>query len=106
MEARLVDSEGLGSQVAAAARRDSGLMHTVNSNLRQCSEVADTSESIAFFCECQTAKLLRPGVALGGDSTLLSLMTRAGYCSRVTSHLRSGIAASLCQPAEPPAPTR
>jgi hypothetical protein len=60
MEAHLVVSEGLGSQATTVSRRDSSLMHTVNSNLRERSEVTDTSESIAFFCECQTATCYSP----------------------------------------------
>jgi hypothetical protein len=61
MEAHLVDSEGPGSQVTAVTRRrESSLMHTVNSNLRQRSEAVDTSESIAFFCECQTPTCYAP----------------------------------------------
>jgi hypothetical protein len=35
-------------------------MHTVNSNLRQRSEAVDSSESIAFFCECQTPTCYSP----------------------------------------------
>jgi len=53
MEARLMDLDSLGPQVAPKARRDSSLMHTVNSNVRRRAESADGSEAIAFFCECQ-----------------------------------------------------
>jgi hypothetical protein len=60
MEARLFDSDSLGSQVTPPVRRESSLMHTVNSNLRQRSEALDRSESIAFFCECQTASCYSP----------------------------------------------
>jgi hypothetical protein len=59
MEAHLVGSDGLGMQ-AAAAQRDSSLMHTVNTNLRSCSDAVGTSESIAFFCECQTPSCYAP----------------------------------------------
>jgi hypothetical protein len=60
MEAQLVNSARSGSQVATATRRESSLMHTVNSNLRERSEAVDSSESIAFFCECQTSTCYSP----------------------------------------------
>jgi len=60
MEAQLVDSARSGSQVATVTRRESRLMHTVNSNLRQRSEAVDSSESIAFFCECQSPSCYSP----------------------------------------------
>jgi hypothetical protein len=59
MKAQLVGSERRGSQVAAT-RRESSLMHTVNSNLRERSEAEDHSESIAFFCECQSPSCYAP----------------------------------------------
>src|ERR1700690_2568865 len=60
MEARLFDSDSLGAQVTPSVRRESSLMHTVNSNLRERSEAIDGSESIAFFCECQSASCYSP----------------------------------------------
>jgi hypothetical protein len=60
MEARLVDSDSLGPLVARTARRDSSLMHTVNSNVRQRSEALAGSEAIAFFCECQSPSCYAP----------------------------------------------
>lgn len=60
MDAHLVGSARLDSQAAATTRRESSLMHTVNSNLRQRSEAVDASESIPFFCECQTPNCYAP----------------------------------------------
>ena len=43
-----------------SSRRDSNLMRSVNTNLRQRSEAVDGFESIAFFCECQSPTCYAP----------------------------------------------
>jgi hypothetical protein len=40
--------------------RDSNLMRTVNTNLRQRSETLAGDEPIAFFCECGSASCFAP----------------------------------------------
>lgn len=56
MEARLVDSD----QPGRAARRESRVIRSVNSSLRERSEAFDSSERIAFFCECQNVGCYLP----------------------------------------------
>jgi hypothetical protein len=77
METQLVGSDRSGSQ-AAATRRESSLMHTVNSNLRERSEAVDRSESIAFFCECKTPSCFAP-VWLSVDDFDLVAAADAGW---------------------------
>jgi hypothetical protein len=89
MEAHLVGSEGLGTQVAAAAQRDSSLLHTVNSNLRQRSDAVDTSEAIAFFCECQTPSCYAP-VWLSAADFDTAVARDAGWLL-LTGHLPSAL---------------
>jgi hypothetical protein len=60
MEARLVDSYQPDSPAAPIARRESRLIRSVNSNLRERSETFAPSERIAFFCECQNAICYSP----------------------------------------------
>jgi hypothetical protein len=51
MEDRLVHS---------GSRRDSNLMRSVNTNLRQRSESLSGAEPIAFFCECASPSCYSP----------------------------------------------
>ena len=60
MEARLVDSNQLGGATPLFAGRESSLIRSVNSNLRQRSEALADSEPIAFFCECADASCYSP----------------------------------------------
>jgi hypothetical protein len=55
MEARLLDPEQ-----PVVARRESRLMHSVNTNLRERTEASPGSDPIAFFCECGDATCYLP----------------------------------------------
>jgi hypothetical protein len=43
-----------------SSRRDSNLMRSVNTNLRQRSETLSADEPIAFFCECASPNCYSP----------------------------------------------
>jgi hypothetical protein len=60
LEARLVDSDQLAPAEVAAARRESRVIRSINSNLRDRSEPSDSTERIAFFCECQNPGCYMP----------------------------------------------
>ena len=46
--------------VHSGSRRDSNLMRSVNTNLRQRSEMLAGNEPIAFFCECANPSCYSP----------------------------------------------
>jgi hypothetical protein len=48
------------SRSASPGRRDSNLMRSVNTNLRQRSETLFADEPIAFFCECGSLTCYSP----------------------------------------------
>lgn len=60
MEAHLIDSAQPDSSLERVAVRTSGLMRSVNTNLRQRSESLALSEPVAFFCECQRETCYSP----------------------------------------------
>jgi hypothetical protein len=59
MEVTLVHSDQTDTPSAPMAWRDSGLMRSVNKNMRQRSE-APPADPIAFFCECRSASCYAP----------------------------------------------
>jgi len=60
MEARLIESARPDASSEGMALRTSGLMRSVNTNLRQLAESLALSEPVAFFCECQSATCYSP----------------------------------------------
>jgi len=60
MEARLVNSDQPALAEAAVTRRESSVIRSVNSNLRERLQPPGSSERIAFFCECQSPGCYMP----------------------------------------------
>ena len=60
MQAGLIDSPRHDSSSESVAVRTSGLMRSVNMNLRQLAGSLAPSELVAFFCECQSTTCYAP----------------------------------------------
>jgi hypothetical protein len=67
METRLVDSDRSDLSGVLMELRDSRMMRRANDAVRRQSEPLEASESVGFFCECETASCYAPVFLSVGD---------------------------------------
>ncbi len=99
MEARLLHPDQATASAARVSLRDSNLMRSVNTNLRQRSEGLADDEAIAFFCECDSASCYSP-IWLSATSFDARMTSEPGWL------LHQGHAPSAIWHRRAPLPTR